>query len=268
MPSFRALLLRHGYAFLFCYVFAVQVGAPIPADPLLLIMGALVGDGHYSYWVSAVAAITAALAGDMFWYEVGRRRGRSVLSLVCKLSLEPDACVRKTELRFRSRGAWTLLFAKFIPGMSLVSMPLAGVIHMRRWRFLLADAAGCALWSLGYLLLGKLFHHQIDVIISVLGFYGHRASIIVAGFIAAYIAFKYLQRWRFRRQLRINRVSSQEAFDLMNGGQPITVVDLRNPAEIREVGLKIAGARILQAEELELRSHEIPPEHEVILYCS
>jgi|SRR5579875_3364842 len=268
MPPFRSLLLRHGYAFLFWYVFGVQAGVPIPADPLLLIMGALVGDGHYSLWVSAAAAITAALAGDAFWYELGRRRGRSVLSLVCKMSLEPDACVRRTELRFRRRGAWTLLFAKFVPGMSLVSMPLAGVIRMRRWRFLVADAAGCAVWVFGYLSIGKLFHRQIDTVISLLGFYGRRAGMVVASLLAAYIAFKYFQRWRFRRQLRINRVSPQEALDLMNSAQQVTVVDLRNPAEIREVGSKIAGARILRAEDLRTRSHEIPEEHEVILYCS
>jgi membrane protein DedA with SNARE-associated domain len=268
MPPFRSLLLRHGYAFLFCYVFGAQAGVPIPADPLLLIMGALAGDGRYSLWLAGILAIIAALAGDCFWYEVGRARGRSVLSVVCKLSLEPDACVRKTELRFRRRGAWTLLFAKFVPGMSLVSMPLAGVIHMRRWRFLVADAAGCSLWGFGYLFLGRLFHHQIDTLVSMLGFYGRRAGIVVASFLAAYIAFKYWQRWRFRRQLRINRVRPQEALDLMNSGQPITVVDLRNPAEIRDVGSKIAGARILRPEDLRSRSHEIPEAHEVILYCS
>jgi membrane protein DedA with SNARE-associated domain len=266
--SIRALLLRHGYAFLFCYVFAAQAGIPIPADPLLLIMGALAGDGRYSIWISAAGAIIAALAGDAFWYELGRRRGRSILSVVCKLSLEPDACVRKTELRFRRDGSWTLLIAKFVPGMSLVSMPLAGVIHMRRSRFLAADAAGCSLWVFCYLLIGKLFHRQIDDIISMLGFYGRRAGVIVAAFIAAYIAFKYLQRWRFRRQLRINRVGPVEALDLMSGAENVTLVDLRNRAEIREVGWKIAGARILTPEDLRSRSHEIPEGHEVILYCS
>jgi membrane protein DedA with SNARE-associated domain len=264
----RALLLRHGYAFLFCYVFAAQAGIPIPADPLLLIMGALAGDGRYSLWISALGATVAALAGDAFWYELGRSRGRSVLSVVCKLSLEPDACVRKTELRFRRGGAWTLLFAKFLPGMSLVSMPLAGIIHMRRWRFLAADAVGCSLWAFGYLLIGKLFHREIDAVVGMLGLYGRGAGLIVAGLIAAYVGFKYIQRWRFRRQLRINRVTPLEALDLLSGGERITLVDLRNAAEIREVGWKIAGARILTPEDLRSRSHEIPEEHEVILYCS
>jgi membrane protein DedA with SNARE-associated domain len=122
-----------------------------------------------------------------------------VLTLLCKLSLEPDTCVRKTELGFQKRGAWTLLFAKFVPGMSLLSMPLAGAFRMRRWRFLVTDACGCALWSIAYLLTGKLFHHQIDILVSTLGLYGRRAGLVVFALLAAYVAVKFLQRWRFRR---------------------------------------------------------------------
>jgi membrane protein DedA with SNARE-associated domain/rhodanese-related sulfurtransferase len=268
MPSFHSLLLKHGYAFLFCYVFCVQAGAPIPADPLLLLMGALVGDGRYSLWLSAVAASAAALAGDTFWYELGRRRGRPVLALLCKLSIEPDTCVRKTESGFSRRGAWTLLFAKFIPGMSLLSMPLAGVIRMPRVRFLLADAAGCTLWTLVYLLLGKLFHRQIDALSELLGLFGRRAGVVVCALLAAYILWKFFQRWRLRRELRINRVSPQKAFDLIESGQPVTVVDLRNAAEIQELGLKIRGALVLQSSDLRSGSHQIPSDHDVILYCT
>lgn len=268
MPSLRSLLLRHGYAFLFAYVFAVEAGAPIPGDPLVLIMGALVGDGRYSFWVSVVTAVAAALAGDIFWFELGRVRGRSVLTLLCKLSLEPDTCVRKTEMGFRKRGAWTLLFVKFVPGINLVTMSLAGASHIRRWRFLLADVAGCAVWCISYLLLGKLFHLQIDRLMVMLGLFGRRAGMIVIGLIAAYIAVKYLQRWRFRRELRINRVTPEEALELMNGGSDVTVVDLRNEAEIEEEGWKIAGAVVLRPEDLNSRSHEIPDTHDVILYCS
>ena len=268
MPSFRFLLLRHGYAFLFCYVFTVQAGVPIPADPLLLIMGALVGDHFYSFWPSLLAAMTAALAGDWFWYELGRNRGRSILNILCKLSLEPDTCIRKTEGGFARRGAWTLLFAKFVPGMSLVSMPLAGATKMERWRFLLADAAGCALWSSAYLFAGELFHKQVTLLIDWLGLFGRRAGLIVLFLIGIYVAFKYFQRWRLRRELRINRVTPGEAMELIASGTPVTVVDLRNAVEVGLDGLKIAGAVILRPEDLRSRSHEIPEEHEVILYCT
>jgi membrane protein DedA with SNARE-associated domain/rhodanese-related sulfurtransferase len=268
MPSFHSLLLKHGYAFLFCYVFSVQAGVPIPADPLLLLMGALVGDGRYSLLSSAVAASMAALAGDTFWYELGRRRGRPVLALLCRLSIEPDTCVRNTETGFARRGAWTLLFAKFIPGMSLLSMPLAGASGMPRVRFLLIDAIGCALWSLCYLLLGKLFHRQIDALSELLGLFGRRAGIVVSALLGAYILWKFFQRWRLRRELRINRLSPLEAFGLIESGQPVTVVDLRNATEIQELGLKIRGALIVHPNDLRSGSHLIPMEDDIILYCT
>ena len=80
MLSFRALLLLHGYAFLFFYVLGVQAGVPIPADPLLLVMGALAANGFYSVWIAFLVTIAAGLAADLCWYELGRRRGRSCAS--------------------------------------------------------------------------------------------------------------------------------------------------------------------------------------------
>jgi len=268
MPGFRFLLLRHGYAFLFSYILGVSAGLPIPGDPLLLVMGAMVGDGRYSLWKSMLIAVAAALIGDYFWYELGRLRGRSVLRGLCKLSLEPDTCVRKTEVGFAKRGARTLLFVKFIPGMSLVSMPLAGVIRMPRWRFLMADLGGCALWTGAYLPAGRILHREVDSVIARLGLYGRRSGLAALALLALYLVIKYIQRNRFRRELRINRITPDAAMRLIESGHPVTVVDLRHPSEIEKEGVKIAGARILRPEDLRSRSHEIPPQHEVILYCT
>lgn len=268
MFSFRYLLLRHGYLFLFVYVLAVQAGLPIPADPLLLLMGAMAGDRRYSFPGSLCVAAVSALAGDLVWYELGRLRGRSVLGFLCKLSIEPDTCVRKTEAAFTKRGAGTLLFAKFVPGMSLVSMPLAGMIHMPRWRFLLADAAGCVLWSCSYLLAGFLLHRQVNDVILWLGLLGRRAGLVVLSLIALYLGLKYFQRWRILRELRINRVTPEAVRALLEKGEPITIVDLRHPSEVERDGMKLPGALILRPDDLRSRASEIPFEHEVILYCT
>ncbi len=264
----RSLLLGHGYALLFCYVFCVQAGVPVPADPLLLVMGALVGDGRYSLALSIAAATLAAVAGDLLWYELGRRKGGAVLGLLCKLSLEPDTCVRKAENGFAKRGAWSLVFAKFVPGLSLVSVPVAGAIRMRPARFLAADGFGSLLWCTAYILLGRILHQQINVVIALVGLFGRRAGITVAILIGAYIGFRYLQRWLFLHRLRVNRISPEEALALMESRRPVTVVDLRHAAEIERSGFKIAGARVLTPEDLRSRSHEIPAENEIILYCT
>lgn len=266
--SIRSLLLKHGYSFLFAYVFGVTAGVPIPADPLLLIMGAMAGDHRYSLALSLLSVAAAAMAADWIWYEAGRLRGYRVLRILCRFALEPDSCVRSTELAFRKRGAQTLIFAKFVPGMSLVSMPLAGIIHMPRWRFLLADAAGSLLWGLTWLIAGFAFHHQVDDVIGWLGLFGRRAGLSILVLIALYVGYKYLQRWRVMRQLRINRITPHEVREMIERGAPVTIVDLRHPADVAREGLKVAGALVVRPEDLRSRSHEIPEDQEIILYCT
>ncbi len=268
MPSFRSLVLLHGYTFLFCYVLAVQAGTPLPSDPVLLIMGASVGDGHYSFLLALLLTISAALLGDLFWFELGRRRGRSVLKLLCKFALEPDTCVRKTEVGYMKRGAWTLLFTKFVPGTSLISNPIAGAIGMSRSRFLLADAAGSALWATAYLLCGALFHHQIDRVIVLFGLFGRRAGSVLVLLLCIFLAWRYSQRVRFRRQLRIDRMSPQDVHSALSSEPPPVIVDLRSPAEIERTGQKIMSARVLRPAELRAHFEEIPRDREVILYCT
>ena len=266
--SFRFLLLRHGYLLLGVYTLLVSLGLPIPVDPLFLLMGAMVGNHRYSFFPALLAALIPAICGDILWYEIGRVRGRSVLNLLCKLSLEPDTCVRKTESAFAARGDTALLIAKFVPGMSLVSVTLAGISKMPFTRFLLADAAGCLIWISLYLTLGHLFYRQVDKIIQWLGLLGRQAGLVIFTLLMIYLAYKFFQRWRFIRGLRVNRITPHEVRDMLNSGESITIVDLRHPAEVERVGTKIANALVLRPDELRSRSHEIPKDQEIILYCT
>jgi membrane protein DedA with SNARE-associated domain len=266
--SFRSLLLQHGYALLTGYVFAGAAGSPTPVDPMLLIMGALVGNHEYSFLPAFAAALGASLLGDQIWYQLGRRKGRSVLDVLCKLSMEPDSCVRKTEDTFGRRGPFALLFVKFLPGLSLVSVALAGVTKMPLWKFLLLDAAGSSLWAGSYLWLGVLFHHEVDVIILWLGLFGQRAGVVMVVLLALYIAAKYTQRRLLLRQLRISRISPHDVYDQLAGGDLMTIVDLRNSAEVDRSGIKIVGATLINPSELRTRASEIPLGRDVVLYCT
>ncbi|MGI8958679.1 MAG: VTT domain-containing protein [Bryobacteraceae bacterium] len=215
-----------------------------------------------------LAAVIPALIGDMVWYQVGRLRGRPVLGLLCKLTLEPDTCVRKTESAFAKRGASALLFAKFVPGISLMSVSLAGISKMPIWRFLPADAVGCTLWAGAYLLIGRVFYRQVDAVVLLLGLFGRRAGLIIAGLIALYIALKYLERKRFLSKLRVNRITPRQLLDLLERGHAMTIIDLRHPAEVERAGMKIAGALVLRPDELRSRADEIPRDRQIVLYCT
>src|SRR6266481_5673841 len=155
-------LLHHGYALLLGWVFAEQVGLPLPSMPLLLAAGALAGTGHLNFFASLFYVMLAAMTADSIWYQLGRHKGIRILQLLCKISLEPDSCVRRTEGLFSKQGARSLVLAKFLPGLGTVAAPLAGIFHMRPLRFLLFDTSGAFLWAGAYLGLGYIFSSEIE----------------------------------------------------------------------------------------------------------
>src|SRR6202162_1535014 len=140
MNSPLEFLVRHGYVLLLGWVFVEQIGLPIPSVPLLLAAGALAGAGRMNIFVALFITMFAALCADSLWYQLGRIKGIAILQLLCKISLEPDSCVRRTEGVFSRQGARSLVFAKFLPGVGAVAPPLAGVLHMRMASFTVLDS--------------------------------------------------------------------------------------------------------------------------------
>src|SRR5215510_6436929 len=125
MPDLLQFLLKYGYLVIFGAAFAEQIGLPLPAVPLMVGMGALSRSGEFSIALVIFVSVIGSLAADLIWYELGRRHGRAVLQLICRISLEPDYCVRRTEDGFERRGLWILLFAKFVPGFNAATVPMA-----------------------------------------------------------------------------------------------------------------------------------------------
>ena len=266
MREVLPFLLEHGYAVLFAVVLAEQAGAPIPALPFLLGVGALAGVGRMSVWPAVVLALIASLVADSLWYWLGRRRGGSMLRLLCAISLEPDSCVGSAKSLFSKLGSASLLVAKFVPGLSTAAPPMAGVNRMPFWQFLLGDGLGAVLWAGSFLAVGFLFHHQIEVVAERVTAYGARAGIVVSAALVAYVAYKYWQRERFLGSLRVARITPAEAWTLLQDGEPVGIVDLRHAAELSEGALP--GAVWFDRATLEERHLEIPRDRDVILYCS
>lgn len=155
-------LVRHGYTLLFGWVLIEQMGLPIPAVPLLLAAGALAGSGRMDLSIAMILAIAAVLAADMFWYCLGRYRGGRILKLLCRISLEPDSCVRRTENVFVRHGAHSLLIAKFVPGLNTAAPSLSGVFRIPVARFMVFDFLGGFFWVATFMGLDYLFSDQLE----------------------------------------------------------------------------------------------------------
>jgi membrane protein DedA with SNARE-associated domain len=261
-------LLHHGYVVLLGWVFVEQIGLPLPSMPLLLAAGALAGTGHLNFFASLFYVMLAAVTADSVWYQLGRRKGIRILHLLCKISLEPDSCVRRTEGIFSKQGARSLLVAKFLPGLGTVAPPLAGIFHMRARRFLLFDAAGSLLWAGTFLGLGYIFSGQIDWVAEHLAALGGWLLVLILGALAAYISYKFVARQRFLRDLRISRITVDELKEKLDAGEELVIVDLRHSVDFEADPETIPGAFRMDSKELEEKNDRLPRDREIILYCT
>jgi membrane protein DedA with SNARE-associated domain len=262
------ILFRHPYVSLFLLVLVEQLGLPLPADPLLLAVGAMAAEGRVRFPLIVAVALTATLLSDNAWYEAGRRRGSAVLKLLCRISLEPDSCVRQAQVLFARHGVRTLLVCKFIPGLAAVAPPLAGIFGMRRIRFVLFAGAGALLWIVSIEGIGYVFGRQLELAVLWASRFVGGVTVLVATLLACYLIYKYAQRRRFMRSLRIARITPQELKRKLEAGEDLVVVDLRSSLDFEAEPEVIPGALRLPADELEERHGEIPREREVILYCT
>ena len=261
-------IVRHGEAFVFLYVLADQLGVPVPAVPALLAMGALAAVGKISFPLALLLSVVASVGADLVWYTLGRTRGGGVLRLVCKVSLEPDSCVRRTENVFLRYGISALIFAKFVPGLSTVAPPLAGIVGVSLPRFVAYSSLAALLWAGAWGGLGYVAGDALERVVSQSGRLGTVLAVLVAAVVIGYVVVKWLQRRRFLRNLRIARISPDELKTALDAAAPPLLIDLRSALEVDTTPYVIPGALRIAAEELEARHREIPRDRDVIVYCS
>ncbi len=254
---------------MFLSVLVEQIGLPLPSIPILMAVGALSGMGKMSFLPAMLLAVVACLIADNIWYWLGVYRGASILNLLCRISLEPDTCVRKTENMFLRFGVRGLLFSKFVPGLNTAACPMAGMFRVEIWKFCVFDGLGSLIWVGAYSGLGYLFRDQFEDLVRKSEGLGSWILAIVGLLAAAWILWKYIARRRVFRELRIARIEPQELLRMIQAGQKVDLVDLRSAVEWEEkAAKKLPGALHLSFEELDERAAELPKDSDVVLYCS
>jgi membrane protein DedA with SNARE-associated domain len=268
MHTILEALLHHGYLLLVIWVFLEQAGLPIPSFPILLAAGALSGLGQMNFAAALFLGVLANVTADSIWYQLGLRKGNKVLHWLCRISLEPDSCVRRTTGLFDREGARSLLFAKFVPGLSAVATPLAGIFQMRLRKFLLFDVLGSLLWVATYLGLGYLFSGQIERIAQSASKLGGGLLFLLVSCFALYMFYKFLLRRRFIRNLRVSRITVDELKRKLDAGEELSIVDLRHSLDFEADPETIPGAVHLDSDALTEKSDSLPRDRDIILYCT
>ena len=163
------------------------------------------------HFALVVLAGTAGCFGaDLFWYFFGKRRGAVVLNLLCRIALEPDSCVRRTETRFERWGPRTLLFCKFIPGLNTAAPALAGMVGVPYTRFVAFGVVGGALWTTAFALIGFIFSKQLDRVVRDAHLLGNGLLLLFIAGVIAYVLYRWHDRQRFIEQVKGDRITPDE----------------------------------------------------------
>jgi len=268
MPQLLQLLSEYGYVVLFGSAFLEQMGLPLPAATLLVAMGALARSGDTVFGIVVAAAALAALIADLIWFMLGKIYGRSILRLLCRISLEPDFCVRRTEDKFERLGMLVLLPAKFIPGFNAAAVPLAGMIKTPLLRFLAVDIPGVLLWSTAYTLLGYIFSAQIERVITYLSGFGTGVLILIAITLTLYVGRKVQQRHYSQKTLSASRITPEAVKAKLDRKERILIFDTRNRLDRKTDPVRIPGAFHVLPEHIDFQPGDIGRDQDIVIYCS
>jgi membrane protein DedA with SNARE-associated domain/rhodanese-related sulfurtransferase len=262
------ILLTYGYILLFAWVLVEQLGIPLPAMPVLLAAGGLSAEGQISFSLALLAGVAASLVADSAWFLIGRRYGHHVLRILCKLSLEPTICVRRTQDSFGRRRGVTLMIAKFVPGLATLAPPVAGENGMDFGQFLFYDGIGAALWIGALLAVGRFFGDLLKRDPRLLDWAGRfSAALLVIG-ILVFFAGRVLRRRMVLRKLVASRMEPQDLKKQLDAGEKVFIVDLRHPLELLPDPFMLPGALHFSPDALTAHHLEIPRDRDIVLYCT
>src|SRR5580704_13911257 len=213
-----SIVEQHGLLLVFLSVLLAEIGMPLPALPLLMTAATLVTPRGIEVPEIILAGVGGCLIADLAWYWGGKRYGRRVLGLLCKMSLSPDFCVRQTETVFLKVGPWSLLFAKFFPGLSTISVAMAGVTKMSLPAFLLLNAIGALLFVGVAVVMGLIFQDAVTDLLLTLAHIGKFGVLFALAVLGLYLLARWWRRRAFIRRLGVDRITVDELRGLISAG--------------------------------------------------
>lgn len=261
-------LSQYGLAIVAFNVLLNQMGLPVPVVPTLVLAGAITASGQQPLGPVFLAAVGACLLADSGWYWIGQKYGIRVLKTLCRISLEPDSCVSETQSQFDRWGVNSLVIAKFVPGWATIAPPLAGAMRIGWPRFIALSTLAAMLWVGAGLLAGTLFKTQIALLLIHLDRIGSMAFLGALFLLSAYVVFKWWERSRFYKMLRMARISVAELHALIQGGEAPLIIDVRSPTARALEPHWIPGALHISLPDVDVHLKDLPRDRDIILYCT
>jgi membrane protein DedA with SNARE-associated domain len=270
MGEIASLLEKHGYALLALIVFFEASGIPVPAALALVAAGAASAAHHLRAEIVLLIALPAMMLGDSVLFVLGRYSGWALLGLLCRIALNPEACILRSAESFYKRGRTTLMFAKFIPGINTLAPPLAGSMRMGVGQFLRLDFVAAFLYVLVYFGAGYLFSEIILAVVKQALTIGHWLEWLLLFALAGYLAYRAYIYWRHREYRVVPRIQVAELAQKLTSGEGacFIVADVRSHGYYDPGAMRIRGSIRLEPNNLREAVKDWPRDREIYLYCT
>jgi membrane protein DedA with SNARE-associated domain len=259
------LLSSHGPLIILAVAFLEALGFPLPTLPFLVLSGCLIAEKTLSWPLVLLGAMAGTMAGDLLWFWLGKRLGSRALDLLCKLSINPDACVDRSEKLFRSGSTATVLTAKLVPGLNTLVPSLAGIMRMPLRRYAMLDAAGSLLWAGAGLSLGMAFGRGVLIHLASVQ---HALLLLLIGMVGFYIVFRIAYRIYLIMRYSVPRIEADSLHEKLASGESAVVVDLRNNSAYMNSLQILPGAIRIPPADFERKVDSLPRERDIIFYCT
>jgi membrane protein DedA with SNARE-associated domain len=138
------------------------VGLVAPGETAVLVGGLVAGQGKIDLFVLIAIVWTAAVAGDVTSYTLGRKLGRAwLLRHGERLKITEDR-LHQVERFFEKRGGVTILIGRFIGLVRALAPFIAGTSKMPLRQFLPYDIIGAGAWATTFCVLGYVFWQSFN----------------------------------------------------------------------------------------------------------
>ncbi|MFY0407034.1 DedA family protein [Solicola sp. PLA-1-18] len=162
---------------------ALFVGLVIPGETAVLVGGVTAGAGDLPLWAVVVAAVSGAVIGDQAGYLVGRRWGRAVVSRTPVLRHRTDAVDRALAF-VRRRGAMAVVLGRWVSALRALVPGVAGMSHMPRRVFTVANLVGGTVWAGSVSVVGYLAGSSLETVEANLRLFGTGSAVVVVAVLA------------------------------------------------------------------------------------
>jgi membrane protein DedA with SNARE-associated domain/rhodanese-related sulfurtransferase len=265
MEFLASAVAAHGYSILFAVVFMEAIGIPVPAALGLLIAGGAAARGTLAPASCVAFALSAMLLGDTLMYLLGKYTGWWLLGILCRVSLNPEACVLQSADSFYKRGRALLVIAKFLPGINTMAPPLSGSMSMPLFQFFGLDLMGAMLYTGVWFGGGFLFSGFLTSITRGYSAFGNVVSWVVAAGLVGWIGYR-IRIWMATQKLRpVRMIRAKELADAVDR---LLIFDVRSHGYYEKDTRRIQGSARLEPNALSEQAADLPKDKEIVLYCT